>query len=153
MEAPSESETLNGDTKSPRSCGGVLELVATTPAEEDNAVGSQDASQASYHAEPDDTHVHDASIVQVASTPPYWKSHDRTRSTASDVSISNLAIPAIQLEDHSDEYHEVGRACWAKHVTIEDYVVIGGGAIAGAYVVWNCTVETLKGAPFMIRKR
>jgi hypothetical protein len=30
---------------------------------------------------------------------------------------------------------------WAKGVTIDEYVVVGQGV--GAYVVWNCTVETL----------
>ncbi|KAF2875005.1 Phox homologous domain-containing protein, partial [Massariosphaeria phaeospora] len=43
---------------------------------------------------------------------------------------------------------------WAKQVTIDDYVVVSGTAPGlGAYVVWNCTVETLDGGPMKIIKR
>lgn len=143
MEQPSESETLNGDTKYPRNSG-VLELVATTVSEEEDAVGDQHSIRTASPT---------ADAVSEPFSPPFWKGHERTNSAASDVSMTGLGQRRITLEDHSDEFHEVGRACWAKHVTIDDYVVIGGGSIAGAYVVWNCSVETLKGAPFVIRKR
>jgi len=50
----------------------------------------------------------------------------------------------ISLEDHTDEASEQCRVLWAKSVTIDDYVVVSGTAPGlGAYVVWNCTVETL----------
>lgn len=144
MEQPSESETLNGDTQFPRSSG-ISAFVATTAVEKNNVeVGGQGQTITAGPTE---------DAPSGTFSPPYWKIHDRTTSATSDVSISPIGPPPIQLEDRSDEDHEVGRACWAKHVTIEDYVVVGGGAIAGAYVVWNCTVETLKGAPFTIRKR
>ncbi|KAL1304012.1 hypothetical protein AAFC00_000453 [Neodothiora populina] len=158
MEQTSESETQNGDTKSPRNNGGALpELVATTTgndaAAESASIESQQQQQGSNVA---------SSLTEVPSlpgtatnTPPFWKGHDRTASSASDVSPLESRPPPIQLEDHSDEDHELGRACWAKQVTIEEYTIVGGGSVtgAGAYVVWICTVETLKGAPFTIRKR
>jgi hypothetical protein len=60
----------------------------------------------------------------------------------------------ITLEDHTDEGSEQCKALWAKHVTIDDYVIVSGNAPAvGAYVVWNCTVETLDGGPMKIMKR
>ena len=150
MEQPSESETQNGHTKSPRSNSGVITPIATTTTNtvddfDDDAAG--DASQVGPSSPP-------ADASSGTFSPPYWKYHDRTKSSTSEASLTYLRPPPIQLEDHSDEDHEVGRACWARHVSIDDYVVVGGGgAVAGTYVVWNCTVETLKGAPFTIRKR
>lgn len=157
MEAPAESATLNVDTSPPAPRNpGMLELVATTAADEDNAVvgGLVLPSTARVDAASDRYVDHDRS-GGVSSPPPYWQSHERSVSSASDISVSNLRPSAILLEDRSDEDHEIGRTCWARYVNVEDYVVVGGGAIAGAgaYVVWNCTVETLKGAPFIIRKR
>ncbi|KAF2154638.1 PX-domain-containing protein [Myriangium duriaei CBS 260.36] len=86
-------------------------------------------------------------------SPPFWKVHGRSVSGASFMSNRGGRPTPIQLEDHSEESHDQGRACWAKHVTIDDYTVVTGTTGIGAYVVWNCTVETLKGAPFTIRKR
>ncbi|KAG8623021.1 hypothetical protein KVT40_007997 [Elsinoe batatas] len=80
-------------------------------------------------------------------SPPFWNRHGRSVSEASSI----LKPSAISLEDHTDEDDHSG--CWAKHVSIDDYVVISGSTGIGAYVVWSCTVETLKGAPFTIRKR
>ena len=57
------------------------------------------------------------------------------------------------LEDHTDESSDQCKVLWAKHVTIDDYVVVSGtapglGAYSpGQYVVWNCTVETLDVSP------
>jgi hypothetical protein len=146
MEQHLESETQNGDTATPRSSSDVPAPVASTTSDKDDAVSLGEQEQAATTSPAPDS-------SPGATTPPYWQNHQRTASTASEASLSNLRPPPIQLEDHSDEDHEVGRACWAKHVSIDDYVVVGGGAIAGTYIVWNCTVETLKGAPFTIRKR
>ena len=85
--------------------------------------------------------------------PPFWSRHGRSESNVSYQSISHLRPPLIGLEDHSEEDDELGKACWAKHATVDDYVVITGATGIGAYVVWNCTIETIKGAPFMLRKR
>ena len=74
--------------------------------------------------------------------PPYWQRHDRTPSS---LSIDNGSRPApILLEDHTDAGSEQCKALWAKHVTIDDYVIVSGtGPGLGSYVVFHCTVETL----------
>lgn len=95
-----------------------------------------------------------AANVESAASPPFWNNHGRTLSTVSYQSIRHLRPTPILLEDHSEDDHESSRACWAKNVTVQDYVVVGGATGIGAYVVWNCVVETLKGSePFTIRKR
>ncbi|XPS70572.1 hypothetical protein M3J09_002783 [Ascochyta lentis] len=89
--------------------------------------------------------------------PPYWQRHERNGSRLS--SYTSDAGARIVLEDHTDEGSEQCKVLWAKHVTIDDYVVVSGtapglGAYSpGQYVVWNCTVETLDGGPMKIRKR
>lgn len=77
-------------------------------------------------------------------SPPYWQAHVRNNSVLSYASIGNGAALPIQLEDHTLEGSEQNKALWARHVTVDDYVVVSGSVPgAGAYVVWNCTVETL----------
>jgi hypothetical protein len=74
--------------------------------------------------------------------PPYWQRHERHASRMS--SYSSALGHRISLEDHTAEGSEQCRVLWAKGVTIDDYVVVSGTAPGlGAYVVWNCTVETL----------
>ncbi|KAH9879419.1 hypothetical protein J1614_002859 [Plenodomus biglobosus] len=87
--------------------------------------------------------------------PPYWRKHHRDPSRLSSYSTSDNGHPTpIGLEDHTDEGSEQCKVLWAKGVTIDDYVVVSGTAPGlGAYVVWNCTVETLDGGPMKIRKR
>jgi hypothetical protein len=78
--------------------------------------------------------------------PPYWQRHERTASSQSVTNGSaDSSRPApILMEDHSQEGSEQCKALWARHVTIDDYVIVSGTAPGiGAYVVWNCTVETL----------
>lgn len=83
--------------------------------------------------------------------PPYWQRHERNGSRLS--SYTSDAGARIVLEDHTDEGSEQCRVLWAKHVTIDDYVIVSGkapglGAYSpGQYVVWNCTVETLDVSP------
>ena len=101
--------------------------------------------------------------------PPYWRRHERNLSRLSSYSSDTRPAP-IGLEDHTDEGSEQCKVLWAKAVTIDDYVVVSGTAPGlGAYVVWNCTVETLEarfriillhpwltgtqGGPMKIRKR
>ncbi|KAF2682750.1 hypothetical protein K458DRAFT_54541 [Lentithecium fluviatile CBS 122367] len=86
--------------------------------------------------------------------PPYWQTHDRSVSRLSCHSENGSRPTPIRLEDHTDAGSEQCKALWARHVTIDDYVIISGSAPAlGAYVVWNCTVETLDGGPMKIIKR
>jgi hypothetical protein len=89
-----------------------------------NASASPPASDTTHHA----------SVV-----PPYWQRHERHASYMSAYSTDRPT--PISLEDHTDEASEQCRVLWAKGVTIDQYVVVGQGV--GAYVVWNCTVETL----------
>ncbi|GAB7347418.1 hypothetical protein MBLNU459_g4340t2 [Dothideomycetes sp. NU459] len=125
------SETFNGRTLSPRSSRGHIH--ATTTADED--AGAQPAA--------------DPSVPSPAlNIQPYWN----PRHTRND-SYASMRGHGISLENHDDEDHEIGRACWAKQVTVNDYVVVSGPTGIGAYVVWNCTVDTLKGTKFIIRKR
>ena len=77
--------------------------------------------------------------------PPYWRKHERNASRLSSYSSDNGHPTPIGLEDHTDEDSEHCKVLWAKGVTIDDYVVVSGTAPGlGAYVVWNCTVETLQ---------
>ena len=76
--------------------------------------------------------------------PPYWKRHERNVSRLSSYTTDDGRPTPISLEDHTAKSSEQCRVLWAKAVTVDDYVVISGTAPGlGAYVVWNCTVETL----------
>jgi len=97
----------------------------------------------------------DSPIFSPVTSPPYWvQSHQRTPST---ISVESIVPGAITLEDNTDAEDPKNKACWAKSVYIEDHVVIngnyGGKTGIGAFVVWNITVETLRGSSFRIRKR
>lgn len=103
-------------------------------------------------------------------SPPYWQ-HQRSISHAS--VDSDARAPPISLEDHTEAQDDASGGLWAKDITIEDYVIVRGGSTGvGAYVVWNCRVQTLevrlgdskcgekavadvslKGGRMMIRKR
>lgn len=102
--------------------------------------------------------------------PPYWQ-HQRSTSSGSHLSLEGQKrAQPIHLEDHTENNAEASNACWARSVKIEDYAIVQAGTTGiGAYVVWNCKVETLdvrtlsshltkgtdcdKGGPIMIRKR
>ena len=79
--------------------------------------------------------------------PPYWKP---SRESSFD-ELPSSRPPPIALEDHT----EANRAAlWAKSITIDEYVIVRGNPLgAGAYVVFNCTAETLDGGPMTFRKR
>jgi len=84
-------------------------------------------------------------------SPPYWQ-HTRGASHATLASIEQP--PPITLEDHTESHSENNSALWAKAVCIDDYVIVRGSPTGiGAYVVWNCKVQTLDGGPMTIRKR
>jgi len=89
----------------------------------------------------------------VTDAPPFWSRHSRSVSTVSYHSLRQHQPAPILLEDHSEEHHEQTQACWAKSVTVDEYVVVSGPSGIGAYVVWHCTVTTLKGGDMSIRKR
>ena len=77
-------------------------------------------------------------------SPPYWYSHQRSNSSASYSSTHFGRTPQITLEDHTEDDSEQCKSLWARHVSIDDHVVVSGNRTGvGAYIVWNCTVETL----------
>ncbi|GES58837.1 PX domain protein [Aspergillus terreus] len=83
--------------------------------------------------------------------PPYW-SHHRNASRTSQTSLEPL--PPITLEDHTEDPNsETSRGLWARSVSVDDHVVVQGKTGIGAYVVWNCTIQTLEGGPITIRMR
>lgn len=107
-----------------------------------------------HHARPDDSQPWlSASQNHVTDAPPFWQRHGRTESSVSYHSVHHLKPAPILLEDHSEEQHEQSRACWARSVTVDEYVVVSGPTGIGAYIVWHCTVSTLKGGDLVIRKR
>ncbi|KAJ5528075.1 hypothetical protein N7513_012234 [Penicillium frequentans] len=84
--------------------------------------------------------------------PPYWQRHERNVSRASQTSLARSAM--ITLEDHTaDPECETSRGLWAQSVLIEDHVVVQGKTGVGAYVVWNCRIQTLDGGPMVVRMR
>lgn len=90
----------------------------------------------------------------VTVAPPYWTStHSRSASTVSYQSLNDVRPAAILLEDHSEESCQQTRSCWAQSVSIDEYVIVSGPTGVGAYVVWACTVSTLKGGDLSLRKR
>lgn len=49
------------------------------------------------------------------------------------------------MEDHSEDPScDTNRGLWAKSVAIDDHVVVKGTSGIGAYVVWNCRIQTLE---------
>lgn len=81
---------------------------------------------------------------------PYWPPQQRSLSNASyrallarqDLDRERSSRPPIVLEDHSEAHRPEERTLWAKHVSVDDYVVVGNprGLGAGAFVVWHCTL-------------
>jgi hypothetical protein len=118
-----------------------LEQSAPEPeAWHDAAESLDDASIASPR--PSDVSVNTVSPEDQAIR-PYWRSPTENQARWSYRSIDSRNGP-IRLEDHTEEGSEQSKACWAKHVSVDDYVIVSGSAPGvGSYVVWNCTVETL----------
>ena len=81
-------------------------------------------------------------ITSPITSPPYWvQSHQRS---ASSVSVETVPHGGITLQDNTDGQDAKNKACWAKSVYIEGYVIINGSRTnIGAFVVWNIVVETL----------
>jgi len=114
--------------------------------------GASSSSPARHDGAKAATAPKDGTSAHVVS-PPYWQQQHQRDSYLSTYSADGHPTP-IGLEDHTDEGSDHCKVLWAKGVTIDDYVVVSGSAPGlGAYVVWNCTVETLDGGPMKIRKR
>lgn len=89
----------------------------------------------------------------VTEIPPFWSPTSRHGRSVSYQSIGHNRPRPILLEDHSEEDNELSQSCWAQSATIDEYVLVTGPTGIGAYVVWHCTVKTLKGGDMTIRKR
>ncbi|EAU38760.1 conserved hypothetical protein [Aspergillus terreus NIH2624] len=115
----------------------------------------RNASSPHHPADPtaNPTHANGSSKDRPVSgiVPPYW-SHHRNASRTSQTSLEPL--PPITLEDHTEDPNsETSRGLWARSVSVDDHVVVQGKTGIGAYVVWNCTIQTLEGGPITIRMR
>jgi hypothetical protein len=89
-------------------------------------------------------------LAPTTTPPPYWKP---SREPSFDEPSANRP-PPIALEDHTLSREASRAALWAKSITINEYVIVQGNPLgAGAYVVYNCNVQTLDGGPMTIRKR
>lgn len=122
---------------------------------DDNLVGTL-VVEAAERAECMTPDLSESETSPTITTPPYWHSetrHGRSISNASYQSLGYQRPSAILLEDHSEETNVLSQSCWAKSATIDEYVLVSGPTGIGAYVVWHCTVETLKGGDMTIRKR
>lgn len=95
-------------------------------------------------------HLRSADIkadVPFAIVPPHW-SHRRHESYAS-YDDRNPKSPPIVLEDNTGADSERSSSCWARCVSIDDFVVLSGSFPAvGTFVVWNCKVDTLEVSHF-----
>ncbi|KUJ24348.1 Phox-like protein [Mollisia scopiformis] len=100
----------------------------------------------------DPTSGNESPITSPITSPPYWvQSHQRS---VSNISVESIPNGAIILQDNTDGEDSKNKACWAKSVEITDYVVVNGSRTGiGAFVVWNITVDTLRGGSMRIRKR
>lgn len=88
-------------------------------------------------------HSNDSLVTSPISSPPYWvQSHQRR---ISNISVETIADGAITLQDNTDGEDTKNKACWAKNVYIEDFIIINESRTnIGAFVTWNITVETLQ---------
>lgn len=102
--------------------------------------------------DPPETGPNDGAQARLTHTPPPYWHHTRSASYSSEPSSDRP--PPIVLEDHTESRAASRGALWAKSITIDDHVIVNGSTPGiGAYVVWNCKVQTLDGGPMIIRKR
>ena len=134
-----------------------MDSTHTTPRDADN---NDEGSSPPANLDPN--HVITASTQDRApsksllETPLFWSSKPRHERSVSNVSQQSLGLPKpgqIRLEDHSEESDIQSQSCWAKSASIDEYVLVSGATGIGAYVVWHCTVQTLKGGDLALRKR
>ncbi|KAF8543415.1 Phox homologous domain-containing protein [Trichophaea hybrida] len=62
----------------------------------------------------------------------------------------------ITLEDHTVTPGENSPGLWARSAQVVDYTIISGSRTSlkkGAFVSWNCVIQTFEGAQFTVRKR
>ncbi|KAK2758690.1 hypothetical protein FQN54_003380 [Arachnomyces sp. PD_36] len=122
------------------------------PATENGPSQSSPRSEANNHT-PNNKKQESRPASLSSIVPPYWR-HYRGASRASISSTEGPRGNPITLEDHTgDPTCETNRGLWASGVRIDDHVVVEGKSGVGAYVVWNCKIDTLDGGPVVIRMR
>lgn len=134
------------------SSGHLAETTSRSAEADDGGVLHADAAEDAEPQTPDRSSTERSPVT----TPPYWYGetrHGRSISNASYQSIGYQRPNPIMLEDHSAEDNDLSQSCWAQSATIDEYVLVSGPTGIGAYVVWHCTVQTLKGGDMTIRKR
>ncbi|KAL1879497.1 hypothetical protein Plec18167_003954 [Paecilomyces lecythidis] len=147
----SANEEARPQRRSPASSLSVSESEALVAARNSASNGTVLASPGESHSDCDQNNASTKERPISGVVPPYWR-HYRDVSRNSLASFDGAA--AITLEDHTeDPGAETSRGLWAKSVTIDDYVVVQGKTGVGAYVVWNCKIQTLEGGPMVLRLR
>jgi len=141
-----EAETLDNGNHPAKDQPLAAAAAAAAAATSTSTTHEQQDANASDHTAASSVTLNDAASPHVI--PPYFNGGRLARTDS-----ATPATHGIDLVDQSDEDHEIGRACWASDVSVDDYVVVGGSTGIGAYVVWNCTVETFKGGSITLRKR
>jgi hypothetical protein len=62
-----------------------------------------------------------------------------------DDDLQILAPAPITLEDHTISPGETTAGLWARSARVVDYAIVSGSRTrAGAYVAWNCLIETFE---------
>jgi hypothetical protein len=62
-----------------------------------------------------------------------------------DDDLQVLAPAPITLEDHTVSPGETTPGLWARSARVVDYAIVSGSRTrAGAYVAWNCLIETFE---------
>lgn len=105
--------------------------------------GSANGTFAAPHiTQPSPPSSHSGDVSPPVTSPPYWvQSHSRS---ISNISVESIVPGAIVLQDNTEGVNDKSRACWARGVHIDDYVVVNGNLTGlGAFVVWNITIETM----------
>ena len=125
----------------------------TTPPLAEAEEQSSTLSADSLHSSEAETDSPDAEGNHVTHVPPYWHGGGVHGRSTSYHSIGRQRPAPILLEDHTEDDNDLSQSCWAKSATIDEGVLISGATGIGAYVVWHCTVKTLKGGDMTIRKR
>lgn len=83
--------------------------------------------------------------------PPPHDAHDHDAPTSP---LQLLSPTPITLIDRTLLPSELTPGLWARRAQVVDYAIVSGSRTrAGAYVAWNCAIETFEGAQFTVRKR
>jgi hypothetical protein len=84
-------------------------------------------------------------VVSPSHSIPPWSFATSKHARGNSVNSIDARPQGIVLEDHTETPTDSSFALWARNVNIDDYTVVSGSRTGvGAYVVWNCHVQTLE---------